>query len=66
MGFSDRLSTHTSASELMHDQVGTIYYVAPEVLSGVSYLLLVVPVIMYDCVTNHCMNFLVLLSYIEL
>lgn len=28
------LSTHTNGAELMHDQVGTIYYVAPEVLSG--------------------------------
>ena len=30
----DRLSTHANTSELMHDQVGTIYYVAPEVLFG--------------------------------
>jgi len=28
------LSTHTNASKLMHSQVGTIYYVAPEVLTG--------------------------------
>ncbi|VEU35976.1 unnamed protein product [Pseudo-nitzschia multistriata] len=28
------LSTHAKISSVMHDQVGTIYYVAPEVLSG--------------------------------
>mmetsp|Transcript_4430 Transcript_4430/g.12735 ORF Transcript_4430/g.12735 Transcript_4430/m.12735 type:complete len:179 (+) Transcript_4430:1353-1889(+) len=31
---NDRLSTHAKMSSIMHSPVGTIYYVAPEVLSG--------------------------------